>query len=52
MSAPVPVECGVVGRNVDGLLHPTLKPSVVTVENADVVRLELMLLGVEVGAYW
>ena len=36
VSAPISVERGVVGGDVDGLLHPTLEPSVVLVEHTDV----------------
>ena len=37
---------------MDGLLHTTLKPSTFPVEDTDVVCLERMVLGLQMGAHW
>ena len=52
MPPTVPVQRGVGGRDVDGLLHPSLEPSILSVQDADVLRREVVVVVCHVDGHW
>ena len=52
MSPTVPVQRGIGGHDMDGLLHPSLEPTILPVQDADVFGREAVVVACHVDGHW